>query len=302
MTNQSTQPNIANQSKHARIIDGKALSQRRRNALADQVQSLADQGVTPCLAAVTVHEDHGWGVYQKQQAIACEAAGIRYHNCCLEDDGAQGDLIALIQTLNNDASIHGIIIQAPLPQGFNLSRAQRVIAPEKDVEGVTPTNLGLLVSGKGGVPPCTAQSAFMLAQHTMGDLRGMEAVVIGHSVNVGKPLGQLLLNAGATLTQCHVDTRDLISHVKRADLVIVAVGRAGLLTGSMIRSEAVVIDVGINRVRREDGTRHIVGDAAEDVWDVASAVTPVPGGVGALTTTLLLEHTVRAAYRSIEPS
>ena len=207
----------------------------------------------------------------------------------------------MIERLNQDPSVHGIILQAPLPQGFNLYRAQRAIVPEKDVEGVHPTNLGLLMSGRGGVPPCTAQSAFMLAQHTMGDLRGMEAVVIGHSVNVGRPLGQLLLlNAGATLNQCHVDTRDMAGHVKRADLVIVAVGKAGLLTANMLRPEAVVIDVGINRVRQPDGTSQIVGDAAEDVWSVASAVTPVPGGVGALTTTLLLEHTVNAAYHCLD--
>ena len=281
----------------ATTIDGKALANQRREQLRTRVQTLQATGCHPCLAAVTVVPDAGWKVYQRGQAKACEAVGISYRAEVLPDGADQQDLIECIEKLNADPDVHGVIIQAPLKDPFDLFQAQSLLSPAKDVEGVNPANLGLVMAGRSGIAPCTARSAVALAEHHLGDLKGLEATVIGSSVIVGKPVSQLLVNAGATPRLCHIDTKDVASHCRDSDLVVVAVGRPGLLTADMVKPGATVIDVGINRVPGPDGKSRIVGDVAEDVWQVAGAVTPVPGGVGSLTTVILLEHTVSAAER-----
>ncbi len=295
----------------ARLIDGKAIAEERRARLADQVAALQARGIQPCLAAVSVHVDAGWSVYLKNQAAACARVGIRHQVVTVDPQATQEDLSEIIEELNVDSRVHGIILQSPLrrfaqgqtPVGDGLSDflAQALLSPDKDVEGVSPSNLGMVLAGKPALAPCTAVAAVELAKaaaHDLGrDLRGMEAVVVGASTIVGKPVAQLLLAAGATVTVCHIDTRDLTAHTSKADLVIVAVGKAGLLKPEHIRAGAIVIDVGINRVAGPDGKSSIVGDVSPDVAAVAAALTPVPGGVGALTTTILLEATANAADR-----
>lgn len=295
----------------ARLIDGKAIAEERRARLADQVAALQARGIQPCLAAISVHVDAGWSVYLKNQAAACARVGIRHQVVTVDPAATQEDLNEVIEELNVDNRVHGIILQSPLrrfaqgqtPVGDGLSDflAQVLLSPDKDVEGVSPANLGMVLAGKPALAPCTAVAAVELAKaaaHDLGrELRGMEAVVVGASTIVGKPVAQLLLAAGATVTVCHIDTRDLTAHTSKADLVIVAVGKPGLLQPGHVRPGAIVIDVGINRVPGPDGKSVIVGDVAPEVATVAAALTPVPGGVGALTTIILLEATANAADR-----
>ncbi len=295
----------------AQVIDGKAIAEARRALLADQVAALQARGIQPCLAAISVHVDPGWSVYLKNQAAACARVGIRHQEVTVDPQATQEDLSEVIEELNVDAGVHGVILQSPLrrfaqgqtPVGDGLSdfMAQALLSPDKDVEGVSPANLGMVLSGKPALAPCTAIAAVELAKAgavALGrDLRGMEAVVIGASTIVGKPVAQLLLAAGATVTICHIDTRDLKAHTLKADLLVVAVGKPGLITRDHVRPGAIVIDVGINRVVGADGKSSIVGDVAAEVADVAAALSPVPGGVGALTTTILLEATANAADR-----
>ncbi len=281
----------------ARLIDGKAVADRRLTALAERVRGLVTQGIQPCLAAITVAADHGWTVYQRNQASACAATGIQHRAVTLPAGADQEALLEAIEQLNVDPSVSGIILQSPLPAGFDGNAAQGRISPDKDVEGVGPANLGLLLAGRPALAPCTALSAFALAREALPDLRGVEAVVVGASTIVGKPVAQLLTAAGATVTVCQITTRDSAAHCRQADLVVVAVGKAGLVTPAWIKPGAVVIDVGINRLTGPDGKTLTVGDVAPAVAEVAGALTPVPGGVGALTTTILLESTVLAAER-----
>ena len=276
-------------------IDGKAVSAKRRQALHERVTALVANGTQPCLVAVGMGDDHGWEVYTRNQAKACEAIGIRYWRESLSADASQDDLAALIEGLNTDPSVHGIIVQSPLPEGLDERAAQALLAPSKDVEAVNPANLGLVLQGREILAPCTARSAVALAEEHLGDLRGVDAVVVGSSVIVGRPLSQLLLSAGATVTTCHIDTKDLAAHTTKADLLIVAVGKAGLITPHLVKPGATVIDVGINRIKGADGKTRTVGDVAPEVADIAGALSPVPGGVGSLTTTILLESTVAAA-------
>lgn len=281
----------------ARLLDGRALSERRRAALAERVRALAPRGVAPCLAALTVRQDGGWTTYLKGQATACAATGIAHRVVALPPDADQPALAEAIEGLNLDAAVHGIIVQNPLPAGFDAAAVQALISPEKDVEGVGPANLGLVLSGRPALAPCTALAAFALAAEALPDLAGVEAVVVGASTIVGKPLAQLLTNAGATVTLCQITTRDTPAHCRRAALLCVAVGRPGLVSPDWIRPGAVVIDIGINRVTGPDGRVAVVGDVDPAAAAVAGALTPVPGGVGALTTTILLESTVTAAER-----
>src|SRR4051812_36604297 len=284
----------------ARVIDGKAVSDTRRAALAEQVQALLARSLQPCLAAVTVRPDHGWALYLRNQAAACAALGIRHRVVELPAGASQGELIEAIETLNLDPAVHGIILQGPLAapgSDFNELQAQAQLSPDKDVEGVNPANLGLLLAGRQALAPCTALSAVALAQAGFAalgraDLTGVEACVVGASTIVGKPIAQLLLAAGATVTVCHVHTRDLSAHTRAAELLVVAVGKAGLIRREHIKPGAVVVDVGINRRQLADGRTETVGDVAPEVAEVAAALTPVPGGVGSLTTTILLESTV----------
>ena len=279
----------------AELIDGKAISIERQAALAERVTQLRDRGIHPCLAAVSVGGDAAWEVYQKRQAKACDKVGIDYRRETLPADATQQDLSEAIESLNADPDVHGIIIQSPLPGNLNTLSLQAQLSPAKDVEAVSPANLGLILADRHRVAPCTAVAAMILAQAACADLRGKEVVVIGASVIVGKPIAQLLLAHGATPTVCHIDTQDVAAHTKRADIIFVAVGRPGLLTKEMVKPGAIIIDVGINRVKGADGKHKVVGDVAADVAEVAGKLTPVPGGVGSVTTTVLMEATVDAA-------
>lgn len=298
----------------AHLIDGKAIADARRARLATEVAALIARGIQPCLAAVSVHADPGWSVYLKNQAAACAQVGIRHQVVSFDPGSTQEDLNEVIEELNVDANVHGIILQSPLrrfvpgqPQGgegLSDFQAQALLSPDKDVEGVSPANLGLVLAGKPALAPCTAVAAVELAKAAAAqlgrELRGMEAVVVGASTIVGKPVVQLLLAAGATVTVCHIDTRDLTAHTIKAELLVVAVGKPGLIRREQVRPGAIVIDVGINRVTAADGKSAIVGDVDPAVAEVAAALTPVPGGVGALTTTILLEATAGAAARLAE--
>jgi methylenetetrahydrofolate dehydrogenase (NADP+)/methenyltetrahydrofolate cyclohydrolase len=280
----------------ALIIDGKAVSERRRTALTGRVRQLEGRGIRACLAAVTVRPDGGWAVYQKGQATACAAVGLIHRPITLAEGAGTAELLELIETLNVDPEVHGIIVQNPLPSGFDAVAVAARIAPDKDVEGVGMSNLGLVLAGRPGLAPCTALSALALAQEARPDLKGVEAVVIGASTIVGKPVAALLTAAGATVTVCQITTKDVPAHARRADVLIVAVGRAGLVKADWVKPGAVVVDVGINRIV-SDGVAKTVGDVDPEVAAVAGWLTPVPGGVGALTTTILLESTVLAAER-----
>ena len=281
----------------ARSIDGKAIAETRRGALTEQVHGLRARGIRPCLTAVSVSDDPAWAVYLKNQAAACAAVGVEHRIARLPAGAGQEDLTELIESLNVDPSVHGIILQSPLAAPLVDLPAQAQLSPDKDVEGVGPANLGLVMAGRPAAAPCTAVAAVALAQAALGDLRGIEAVVVGASTIVGRPAAQLLLAAGATVTTCHIDTRDLASHTRRAQLLVVAVGKAGLITAAHVLPGATVVDVGINRVAGADGRTEIVGDVHPSVAAVAAWLSPVPGGVGALTTTVLLEATVAAAER-----
>lgn len=291
----------------ARIIDGKSVADARRATLTERVAALATRGIHPCLAAISVHQDPAWGVYLRNQAAACLAVGIRHRTVALAADCTQEELSVAIETLNADDDVHGIILQSPLRRGDGTGpdlsdiQAQNLLSPSKDVEGVSPTNLGLVLAGRPALAPCTALAAVELCKAAMGDVRGVDAVVVGASTIVGKPIAQLLMALGATVTVCHIDTRDLKRHTQHADLIIVAVGKAGLIRPEHIKPGAVVIDVGINRVTGIDGKTRTVGDVDPTVTDVAGALSPVPGGVGALTTTILLESTTNAAERLANP-
>jgi 5,10-methylene-tetrahydrofolate dehydrogenase/methenyl tetrahydrofolate cyclohydrolase/methionine synthase I (cobalamin-dependent)/5,10-methylenetetrahydrofolate reductase len=297
----------------ARLIDGRQVAEARRARLAEQVRSLAGRGIHPCLAAISVHEDPAWSVYLRNQAAACAAVGIRHRIVTLPPGSGQQDLNEAIEALNLDADVHGVILQSPLrrapgdeagSEALSDFQAQAQLSPAKDVEGVNPANLGLVLAGRPGPAPCTAVAAVELAQVASAELdrtlRGMEAVVVGASTIAGKPIAQLLLAAGATVTVCHIDTKDLASHTRAADLLVVAVGRAGLISAALVKPGAIVIDVGINRIAHANGRTEIVGDVQAAVAEVAAAMTPVPGGVGALTTTVLLEATAQAAERLSE--
>lgn len=281
----------------ARILDGKVLAERRRSALAERVRTLAVTGTAPCLAAITVRADGGWSAYLKGQATACATVGIAHRVIDLSSRADPAALAEAIESLNLDPTVHGIIVQSPLPAGFDQPAVQALISPDKDVEGVGPANLGLVLSGRPALAPCTALAAFALACEAHPDLRGVEATVVGASTIVGKPLAQLLTNAGATVTLCQITTRDTAARCRSADLVCIAVGKPGLLKPDWIRPGATIIDIGINRVPGPDGRSQIVGDADPAVAEVAGAITPVPGGVGAMTTTILLESVATAAER-----
>ncbi len=291
----------------AAIIDGRRVSEARRAPLSGRVQLLQARAIQPCLAAVSVREDHGWSLYLRNQAAACAAVGIRHRRFDLPAQSAPEDLAEAIEGLNLDPQVHGIILQSPLsgPGSLELDelRAQAQLSPDKDVEGVNPANLGLLLGAKQALAPCTALSALALAQagcQLIGrsDLVGIEACVVGASTIVGKPIAQLLLAAGATVTICHIHTRDLASHTRRAELLVVAVGRAGLITPGLVRPGAVVVDVGINRQTGPDGKSRTVGDV-DPCW-FEHRWRPEPGagrGGSELTTTILLESTITAAER-----
>jgi len=272
----------------ARILEGKPIAEAIRAELAQEVTAMDRP---PRLVALMAGEDAGARSYAKMQAKAARAVGIEYELRELPVDLSQADLMAAITEANSDYGIDGIILQMPLPGGLDATEAQAAIDPRKDVDGVHPLSLGLVTAGRPLLAPCTAQSAVRLVEESGAELRGAEVVVVGRSVIVGKPAALMLLDRGATVTICRSTTRDLAAHTMRAEILVVAIGRAQMIRGDQIKPGAVVIDVGMNWT--EDG---YVGDVAfDEAAEVASAITPVPGGVGPVTVAMLLRNTVEAA-------
>ncbi len=285
----------------ADILDGKAVAAALRAKIAEDVAGLKQgHGVTPGLAVVLVGEDPASSVYVRNKAKQTKAAGMASFEHRLGADTSHGDVLALVERLNADAGVHGILVQLPLPDQIDEDAIIQAIDPAKDVDGFHAINAGRLMIGQPALVPCTPVGCVMLAKKALGDLSGAHAVVVGRSNIVGKPVAQLLLQENCTVTICHSRTRDLPSVAAQGDILIAAVGRAEMIKGDWIKPGACVIDVGINRVEGEGGKSKLVGDVdfAEAV-QVAGSITPVPGGVGPMTIACLLRNTLRAA-RAIE--
>jgi methylenetetrahydrofolate dehydrogenase (NADP+) / methenyltetrahydrofolate cyclohydrolase len=281
----------------ASIIDGKAVGARVRADVARDVESfVAEHGRSPGLATILVGDDPASAVYVNGKQKACAEAGIQGFDHRLPADAAEDDVIALIERLNADDDVSGILCQLPVPPHMDGVKLTGLIDPGKDVDGLTPISAGLLALGREGLRPCTPEGVMILLAEAGAQLEGAEAVVIGRSNLFGKPMAQLLLQANATVTTCHSRTRDLPGVCARADVLIAAVGRARMVKRDWVKPGAIVIDVGMNRL--EDG---LAGDVDfEEVAEVASAITPVPGGVGPMTVACLLRNTVKAARLTAE--
>jgi methylenetetrahydrofolate dehydrogenase (NADP+)/methenyltetrahydrofolate cyclohydrolase len=281
-----------------KIIDGKAFAEGLRGKLAHQVASLKEKhGFVPGLAVVLVGEDPASKVYVRNKGEQTKASGMASFEHKLPDTTSQADLLKLIDQLNKDPKVNGILCQLPVPKQIDPQAIINAIDPDKDVDGFHVVNAGRLATGGQGLVPCTPYGCLLLLKDRLGDLSGKHAVVIGRSNIVGKPMAQLLLNENCTVTIAHSRTKDLPAEVRRADIVIAAVGRPEMVKGDWIKEGAVVIDVGINRVER-DGKFRLVGDADyASCLPKASAITPVPGGVGPMTIALLLRNTLIAACR-----
>ena len=283
----------------ATIIDGKAFAETVRGKVAAEVARLrADHGITPGLAVVLVGEDPASQVYVRnkgRQTVECGMASFEHK---LDADTAESDLLALIARLNADPAVHGILVQLPLPKHLDADLVINAIDPAKDVDGFHISNVGLLGTGQKAMVPCTPLGCLMMLRDHHGSLAGLEAVVVGRSNIVGKPMAQLLLNDSCTVTIAHSRTKDLPAVCRRADILVAAVGRPEMIPGDWVKPGATVIDVGINRVER-DGKGKLVGDVHfESAAGVAGAITPVPGGVGPMTIACLLANTVTACCRA----
>jgi methylenetetrahydrofolate dehydrogenase (NADP+)/methenyltetrahydrofolate cyclohydrolase len=277
----------------AKLIDGAALADAIKNDVRARAEAL---GRPVHLTALLVGATQAAELYAKRQADACAAVGINYRLLTLPAEISQKELKTQIRRLNEDASVTGIMMHLPLPKHIDAARMQYEIDVVKDVEGVNPANIGYVVYGHTLIAPCTALSVIELIKSTGVAIRGAEAVVVGASEIAGKPIALLLAEQMATVTLCHVATKDLKGHTRRAEILVVAVGKAGLVGGDDVRDGAVVIDVGINRVEQPDGLRKTVGDVDFDaVRSRASHLTPVPGGVGPMTVAMLLRNTLRSA-------
>jgi methylenetetrahydrofolate dehydrogenase (NADP+)/methenyltetrahydrofolate cyclohydrolase len=279
----------------AQVIDGNALSRQLRAEIATRAAALTAQGRQPGLAVILVGEDPASAVYVRNKVKACEDSGVRSVFEKYDAALSEADLLARIAALNADASIHGILVQMPLPKHIDPHKVIEAIATHKDVDGYSVLSAGELMAGLEGFRPCTPYGCMKLIESTGVSLKGKHAVVIGRSNTVGKPMALLLLQANATVTVCHSGTPDLAYHTRQADVVVAAVGRRGTLTGDMVKPGAIVVDVGINR--NEEGK--LCGDVDyASVSEVASHITPVPGGVGPMTITMLLVNTLEAAERA----
>jgi methylenetetrahydrofolate dehydrogenase (NADP+)/methenyltetrahydrofolate cyclohydrolase len=281
----------------ARIIDGKAIAAALREKVAAAVGRLvAEHGLAPGLAVVLVGDNPASGVYVRNKAQQTAASGMRSFEHTLPGTIAEAELLARVAALNADPAVHGILVQLPLPPQIDQHKVIAAIDPAKDVDGFHPVNAGRLTTGLPCLVPCTPLGCVILAKTALPNLAGCEAVVVGRSNIVGKPLAQLLLAEHATVTIAHSRTRDLPAVCRRADLLCAAVGRAEMVRGDWVKPGAIVIDVGINRVPGQDGRSRLVGDVAvSEAAQTAGAITPVPGGVGPMTIACLLANTVRAA-------
>lgn len=283
----------------ATVIDGKAFAAKVRAQVATHVDRLRDEhGITPGLAVVLVGEDPASQVYVRSKGKMTVEVGMASFEHKLNADVSEADLLALIDQLNNDPTVHGILVQLPLPGHLDSDLVINAINPAKDVDGFHISNVGLLATGQKSMVPCTPLGCLMMLRDHHGSLSGMDAVIIGRSNIVGKPMAQLLLGDSCTVTIAHSRTKDLPDVVRRADIVVAAVGRTQMVPGDWIKPGATVIDVGINRIDKPDGGTRLVGDVDYDSCaQVAGAITPVPGGVGPMTIACLLANTVTACCR-----
>ncbi len=278
------------------IIDGKELARKTRSNLKIDCEELKKKGIAPKLAVILVGDDKASKVYVKNKNKACEDVGIEFEEHILEAEITQKQLIDLIEELNNRKDINGILLQSPIPAHLDINEAFRKIAPEKDVDGFNPVNVGKLSLNQDTFVSCTPYGIMKMFEEYKIDLEGKDVVIIGRSNIVGKPLIQCCLNKNATVTVCHSRTKNLKEHVKRADVVIAAIGKSKFITEDMIKDGAVVIDVGINR--GEDGK--LTGDVDfENVEKKASYITPVPGGVGPMTIAMLMNNVIKATQNQI---
>lgn len=284
----------------ARIIDGKAIAKDLRVDVGIRAARLAAGGLTPRLDAVLVESgDNGARVYAENQAKTCEQLGIGYRLHLLSRGSDQRAILDAVTGLNADPAVHAVMVHMPMPDGVDAHAVQARIDPDKDIEGVSPANIGNVVYGRSMRAPCTALATLRLLDHTGIDLKGKRCVVVGASAHVGRPIAVLLMQREATVVSCNKFTAGLEDLCRSADVLIPAAGVAGLITAEMVKPGAVVVDVGVNRVTGSDGSRVTVGDAAfEPVSRVASWISPVPGGVGPVTVAVLLHNVVDAAERS----
>ena len=300
----------------AKALDGAVVAASIKQEVAAQVQAMAEtRGYRPCLAAVRVGDDPASAVYVRNKIRACEEVGIRSEHHALPASISTAELLELITTLNQRDDVDGILTQLPLPRGIDETTIIEAIDPNKDVDGFHPVNAGRLAMGRAGFVPCTPAGIIELLDFHAIEIRGVNACVVGRSQIVGRPMAQLLLQRDATVTICHSRTRDLAAVTRQADLLVVAIGRAGMIGREHIKPGAVVIDVGMNKVSKEHEVRELFGDAAEkrlevvakrgstlvgdvhpaEAAEVAGMLTPVPGGVGLLTVAMLMKNTLKAA-------
>jgi methylenetetrahydrofolate dehydrogenase (NADP+)/methenyltetrahydrofolate cyclohydrolase len=298
----------------ATLLQGDVLASEMKQRLKQDIENLKAKGAPPHLVAVQVGESAAAKVYLRQQQKACEEIDIEYEVKELPQSTTQQQLLNLIEKLNQDNAVTGIILMMPLPKDIDARQVQITISPDKDVEGMHPANMGRLVYGETGLSPCTARAAVELLKSSGVELKGKELVVVGHSEIVGKPVALMLLASqmeSPTVTVCHIATKDLAFHTKRADILLVAAGKPGLIKADMVKAGVIVIDIGINRVPVTDENgkpvlndkgkpkKKTVGDVDfEGIKEKASFITPVPGGVGPMTTTMLLYNTVESAKKA----
>ncbi len=281
----------------ATLIDGKASAAKLREKIAAEAARLKSaHGLVPGLATVLVGNDPASEVYVRNKGKTAEALGFKSVHVALPADTSQENLLAKVRELNADKSVHGILVQLPLPKGLDEVSVLDTLDPAKDVDALTPTNAGLLLSGRAKLVSCTPAGVMLLLKEYVGDIAGKDVLVIGRSLLFGKPAAQLLLAANATVTMAHSRSKDLPAIARRADIVVAAIGKPQMVKADWIKPGAVVIDVGINRVDAGDGKTRLVGDVDyEAAKEVAGAITPVPGGVGAMTIVCLMQNTLIAA-------
>ena len=280
---------------NARIIDGKAIAQAVRAEWKIRADTLKARGVTPGLAVIIVGDDPASKVYVANKVKACAELGLHSEHIVMSADTPEATLLAKIDALNNDPKIHGILVQLPVPKHIDSDKVLNAISPEKDVDGFHPVNVGALATGNMRFAPCTPWGCIKLLEKSGVNIEGKHAVVVGRSNIVGKPMALLLLQANATVTICTSKTQDLAKHTRDADILVVAIGRAKMIIGDMVKPGAAVIDVGMNR----DENGKLCGDVDFDsAKEVAGWITPVPGGVGPMTITMLVANTVQSAERS----
>jgi len=283
----------------ATIIDGKAFSANLRGEIARKVEIIKqNHSLTPGLAVVLVGEDPASQVYVRSKGKQTQEAGMNSYEHKLDASTSQDDLLALIDQLNNDPDVHGILVQLPLPDHIDEEAVINSVSADKDVDGFHLSNVGRLSIGAAGIVPCTPLGSLMMLKDHLGDLSGKKAIIVGRSNIVGKPMAALLLKESCTVTIAHSRTRDLPGECRQADILVAAVGRPEMVKGDWIKPGATVIDVGINRIENEDGTTRLVGDVEfASASEVAGAITPVPGGVGPMTIACLLHNTMQQACR-----